>query len=236
VHELHHAKLSALLHVLRTHTSAAEPTLPTSPSLHSQMKRSGAVFVKDHQHRGRRPGSPVWSNVPPRNKNFIGREGLLATLRDRDRESGDGPWPPQPKTLLACVASARHRWPWSTSTGTAKVRRGLVDPVRPAVPGEDHAGRAGSPSGTVPPATTSGIEDAARDTLNALRRGEPFGRWLLVFDNADQPEDLLDLIPRDRGHVLITSRKHRWGSLVDALPVDVFRREGSVEFLTKRGA
>src|SRR5256885_14228896 len=95
------------------------------------------------------------------------------------------------------------------------------------------------PRSTLFPYTTlfrsvSGIEDAARAVLDALRRGEPYDKWLLVFDNADQPEDLLDSIPRDSGHVLITSRNHRWESLVDAVPVDVFRREESVEFLTKR--
>jgi tetratricopeptide (TPR) repeat protein len=86
----------------------------------------------------------------------------------------------------------------------------------------------------LPPVTASGIEGAAQATLDALRRGEPFKRWLLIFDNADQPEDLNEVIPRGSGDVLITSRNHRWQSVVETVSVDVFERAESVEFLDKR--
>jgi len=48
-------------------------------------------------------------------------------------------------------------------------------------------------------------EDAANAVLDALRRGEPYQRWLLIFDNADEPETISDAIPQGPGHVLITS-------------------------------
>ncbi len=87
----------------------------------------------------------------------------------------------------------------------------------------------------LPPATASGIEGAANAVLDALRRGQPFSRWLLIFDNADQPEDLTEVIPRGGpGHVLVTSRNHRWQSVVDTVQVDVFTRDESIEFLTRR--
>jgi Tetratricopeptide repeat len=86
----------------------------------------------------------------------------------------------------------------------------------------------------LPPATASGIEGAAQATLDALRRGEPYKRWLLIFDNADQPEDLNEVLPRGPGDVLITSRNHRWQSVVETVSVDVFERAESVEFLGKR--
>ena len=70
--------------------------------------------------------------------------------------------------------------------------------------------------------------------LDALRRGEPYSRWLLVFDNADQPEDINDLIPPGPGDVLITSRNHRWESVIRTVPMDVFLREESRDFLLKR--
>jgi hypothetical protein len=87
----------------------------------------------------------------------------------------------------------------------------------------------------LPPATASGIEGAANGVLDALRRGQPFSRWLLIFDNADQPEDLSEVIPRGGpGHVLVTSRNHRWQSVVETVQVDVFTPGESIEFLTRR--
>jgi tetratricopeptide (TPR) repeat protein len=86
----------------------------------------------------------------------------------------------------------------------------------------------------VPPATASGIEAAATTVLEALRLGRPFSRWLLVFDNADQPEDLNEIIPQGPGHVLVTSRNHRWESRADSVQVDVFTPEESIAFLERR--
>jgi hypothetical protein len=37
---------------------------------------------------------------------------------------------------------------------------------------------------------TAGIEAAANAVLDALRLGNPYNRWLLIFDNADQPEGI----------------------------------------------
>jgi tetratricopeptide (TPR) repeat protein len=93
-----------------------------------------------------------------------------------------------------------------------------------------------APSLGLPPATATGIgvEAAAAATLNALRKGEPYKRWLLIFDNADEPEDLKDIFPRGPGDVLITSRNPRWESVVEAVQVDVFSRAESIAFLHKR--
>ena len=91
------------------------------------------------------------------------------------------------------------------------------------------AGRLGLES-----AISAGIEAATRATLDALRRGQPYDRWLLIFDNADQPEDLRQYFPGGPGDVLVTSRNHRWQHTVATVPVDVFTREESREFLSKR--
>jgi hypothetical protein len=92
-----------------------------------------------------------------------------------------------------------------------------------------------APALGLPSAAMSGTEDASNDVLDALRRGDPYDRWLLIFDNADQPEDLFPIIPTGGpGHVLITSRNHRWESKVDTVAIDVFTRKESVEFLSKR--
>src|SRR4051794_41856688 len=52
---------------------------------------------------------------------------------------------------------------------------------------------------------------AVRD---ALSRGEPYRHWLVVFENANRPEDIKPYLPSGAGHVLVTSRNPRWTSEV----------------------
>ena len=60
-------------------------------------------------------------------------------------------------------------------------------------------------------------------------------RWLLVFDNAQGPDDLRPFLPRGGGgHVILTSCNPSWGNLAQSLPVPNFERQESVEFLLKR--
>ncbi len=84
------------------------------------------------------------------------------------------------------------------------------------------------------PATAVGIEATAAAVRDALRRGEPYSRWLLIFDNADQPEEINEIIPRGPGDVLITSRNPRWDAVVATISVNVFTRAESTDFLVKR--
>ncbi|RJL30158.1 tetratricopeptide repeat protein [Bailinhaonella thermotolerans] len=92
-----------------------------------------------------------------------------------------------------------------------------------------------APSLGLPPAKAAGIEDTASAVLDALRRGVPYDRWLLIYDNADQPGDIRDLIPfSGPGDVIITSRNQEWAAAVNTVSVDVFSRRESVEFLNKR--
>jgi len=81
------------------------------------------------------------------------------------------------------------------------------------------------------------INAAAEAAREALAAGVPSTRWLLIFDNAEDPSTVKPLIPRrGTGHVLITSRNSAWkreGSF-GSLEVDVFSREESVEHLMRR--
>jgi hypothetical protein len=182
------------------------------------------------------PGSPgrapaVWGNVPQRNKNFTGREDLLAELRRRVTSEVTAvlPYALQGlggvgKTQLTIEYAYRYAgdyevvW-WVPADQDALVRSNLAA----------LAPRLGL-TGVVP----GRIDDTARAVLDALRRGEPYSRWLLIFDNADQPEALRGLIPHGPGHVLITSRNHRWQSAADTVEVDVFARPESLQFLHRR--
>jgi tetratricopeptide (TPR) repeat protein len=183
----------------------------------------------------------IWGNVPQRNKNFTGRVDILSRLRQGAASRITAVLPEQDpndplpqavqglggvgKTAIAIEYAYRHRFDydlvwWIAADQLPSVRASLAA----------LAGRLGLESAT----TVAGIDGAIAAVLDSLRRGDPFGRWLLIFDNADQPEEILDLIPRGPGDVLITSRNHRWQAVINTVPMDVFDRPESIEFLGKR--
>ncbi|MFE0652040.1 FxSxx-COOH system tetratricopeptide repeat protein [Streptomyces sp. NPDC059534] len=88
------------------------------------------------------------------------------------------------------------------------------------------------------------VPDAQSDTvarvIAALAAGEPYRRWLLVFDNAGQPNEVIPYLPSLigdtdlAGRILITSRHAGWSDRVLATRVDVFTRAESLDFLRAR--
>jgi len=170
----------------------------------------------------------IWGNVPHRNWNFTGREDLLLQLR-RQLTSDVGTSVAHVlhgmggvgKTQLAIEHVYRHAsdyqvvW-WIPAEQVALVRSSLAA----------LATRLG-----LTEAAPWRVEDAAHAVLDALRRGDPCERWLLVFDNADQPEEIQDLLPTGTGHVAVTTRNHGWGSGAEVIDVDVFTRQESLDLL-----
>jgi glycosyltransferase involved in cell wall biosynthesis len=75
-------------------------------------------------------------------------------------------------------------------------------------------------------------QQTANAVLRALSNGNL--RWLLVFDNADDPEEILPLVPSSGGDVIITSRNQEWSTSSDAIEVNVFARGESIALLRKR--
>jgi hypothetical protein len=59
-------------------------------------------------------------------------------------------------------------------------------------------------------------------------------RWLLIYDNAEQPRELAPFLPGGASHVLITSRYPDWQELATPVSVDVFDRDESVSLLRQR--
>ncbi|MDT3444369.1 MULTISPECIES: FxSxx-COOH system tetratricopeptide repeat protein [unclassified Pseudofrankia] len=172
----------------------------------------------------------VWGNVPQRNKNFTGRTHLLTDLRERLLTKTTAVLPQAVyglggvgKTQLAMEYAYRYASQYEVVWWVSADQPGLIRAGLAAL-----APRLGL---TVPLDRT---EDAVTAVLDALRKGEPHPRWLLIFDNADQPEDLKNLQPQGTGHLLITSRNRRWQSVVETIEVDVFTREESLEFLERR--
>jgi tetratricopeptide (TPR) repeat protein len=202
----------------------------------NQRKASGAgrAGVTEHPPAavpGRAAGPPMtrlFSGVPQRNPTFVGREDLLVRVRDQLARQSQAYLLPQSlyglggvgKTQLAAEYCYRYAteydviW-WIAAEHIPIVRLRLVEM---AVAFGIRA---------------SSVGLAITELLTVLASGEQ--RWLLVFDNAEEPDSLSTLMPRIGGHVLVTSRNHQWSLAGSAIEVDVFKRQESVDLLALRG-
>jgi tetratricopeptide (TPR) repeat protein len=176
------------------------------------------------------PGTspPVW-NVPARNSCFTGRADLLERMRDHFSTDA-APAAAQAlhglggvgKTQLAVEYAHRFRadydlvW-WINAAQEELVTAAMAD-IAPAI---------GLRRG-------ENTDETAQAVREALRRGRPYERWLLVFDNAEDPESLSKHLPQGTGHVVVTSRNPGWSGVAVPVEVDAFSREESVEHLTRR--
>ncbi|KAB8171048.1 tetratricopeptide repeat protein [Streptomyces sp. 3MP-14] len=173
----------------------------------------------------------VWGGVPRRNSRFTGRERLLQSIHDQvqNAEPGTGV-----VALLGLSGvgktqvAAEYAWRFSSSydlvwwvpadqRGTLRQRLAELAPSLNLTTGPEYGER-------------------LRAVGDALRRGRPYARWLVVLDGADSPETIADLVPTGNGHVLITSQNGAWGDYNNThlLPVPVYEREESVAFVRRR--
>ncbi len=59
--------------------------------------------------------------------------------------------------------------------------------------------------------------------------------WLLIFDNATNPDDIRQFIPQHHlGHIIITSQKKEWGEIGKGLSLTYFTRDESIYYLCNR--
>ena len=173
--------------------------------------------------RGARPR--VW-NIPARNPGFTGRDDLLAEVREQllagdtavvqalHGMGGVG------KTQLAAEYAHRFAGAYDLAWWINAEQGGLI--------GDQVAGL-GLALGCVQPG--AGTEAVRAAVLAELRHR---GRWLLVFDNAEDPADVAPWLPGGGGHVLITSRQRGWDEVAVPVEVDVLARAESVAILQTR--
>lgn len=172
----------------------------------------------------------VLGGVPRRNVRFTGREHTLNDLYRRLTQAESGT---AAVTLLGMsgvgktqvAAEYVHRfgsgydvvwWVPADQRGTLRQRLAELAPALGLTTGPEYGER-------------------LRALRDALRRGEPYARWLLVLDGADQPGDIVDLLPSGPGHTLITSQNRSWGDHNTLLQeVSVYHREESVAFIRRR--
>jgi hypothetical protein len=164
----------------------------------------------------------VW-NVPARNPGFIGRDGLLAAMRERllgaERAvvqalhgmGGVG------KTQLAIEYAHRFAGSYDLAWWINSEQAGLIG---------DQFAALGAALGCVQ-------DGAATEVVRAAVLGElgQRDRWLLVFDNAERPADIRPWLPAGGGHVLITSRQRAWAEVAAPVEVDVLARAESVALM-----
>ncbi|MEU5029735.1 FxSxx-COOH system tetratricopeptide repeat protein [Streptomyces milbemycinicus] len=193
---------------------------------------SGASLERGSSGPSTRPA--VWGYMPPRNLVFTGREALLERL---ERDLRDGPTAVLPhalhgmggvgKSQLALEYVYRHAarydvvW-WIPAERPTQIAQALVELAQRL-----HL-----------PVTGEAIT-AVPAVLEALRTGNPYGNWLLVFDNAESPESVQEFFPSSpaggpSGSILVTSRNPQWNTLAHPLEVDVFKRSESIQLLQHR--
>ncbi|MFF3691375.1 FxSxx-COOH system tetratricopeptide repeat protein [Streptomyces sp. NPDC002187] len=175
----------------------------------------------------RLPGSlpRVW-NLPGRNAEFTGRDALLVHLRQalasgsrvavqalRGR-GGVG------KTQLAIEYGHRFAGEYELAWWIHSEEPALIPDQLAQL-----AVKTGATQADTPPA------QALEALTEELR---PRGRWLLVFDNAEDPAALAPYLPGGNGHVLITSRNPHWQDAAIAVEVDGFARTESTTLLQAR--
>jgi tetratricopeptide (TPR) repeat protein len=176
------------------------------------------------------PLPSIWNIPVPRNPHFTGRDDLLRQLRTA-LAAGQAAALTQPqaihglggvgKTQLAVEHAYRHAneydlvW-WVRAESPALAAGDLALLAQPLQLAERDA------------RDQSVVVQAVQREL--ARRD----RWLVIFDNAEEPRDLSPFLPRGGGHTLITSRNPNWGALAHPLDVQVLSREQAIEFLLKR--
>lgn len=176
--------------------------------------------------------------LPGRNADFVGRDRLLTEMRTALQDGmaallphsefgmgGEG------KSNLAVEYAYRHAgdydlvW-WIPAEQTTSARAALALLAR----------QLGTPM-------SDDIKETVDGVLRALRAGRLYGRWLLIYDNAQDPDQLLPLTPLALDgaggrlgpgrHVLVTSRDRDWEQHASVVDVGVFERPESIALLRR---
>ncbi|WP_340375024.1 FxSxx-COOH system tetratricopeptide repeat protein [Streptomyces sp. SS7] len=172
----------------------------------------------------------IGASLPLRNRNFTGREELLQKLRQRLATGITTAVLPEAlhgmggvgKSQIAIEYVYRYGRDYELIWWIPSEQINLI--VQSLIELGEHMGlRAGADRSAVPA------------VLEALRVGQPYSNWLLVFDNAENPQEVRQFFPHNGpGRVMVTSRNSQWSTLASSLEVDVFPRSESVALIKRR--
>jgi hypothetical protein len=175
----------------------------------------------------RLPGSlpQVW-NVLSRRATFVGREELLMEVRTRLTEARPAPVLALSgrigvgKTQLAVEYAHRfsgeYELVWWVNAETPELIPAQLTALAVTI-------------GCTDPGTPEHIAVQALTMALRTRR-----RWLLVFDNAEDPAALSKYLPAGEGHVLITSRNPHWRQIASPIDIDLLTHADSTDLLRSR--
>jgi len=172
-------------------------------------------------------GTVLPTHLPPRNRSFVGRRGLLAavdaTLDDDTR---------RPRAVALTGLGGVGKTELALELAHLRHRHGRVAWW---ISAEDPAGTA---TGLAALATALGIapferREDARAALWAELDRTP--GWLLVYDNADEPAQLEPFLPAARhGDVIITSRNPAWRRIAHPVAIGPLARGESLAYVATR--
>jgi hypothetical protein len=209
---------SAVTHGTGSRTRRASSVVPTGSDTSSE-----ARSPEKHDR--------IWGGVPLRNVNFIGRSVLLEKLYDEISHSTTTALLPGAlhgmggigKSQVAIEFVYRNAddydlvW-WIPSENGSEIQASLVKLAQRLEPNVDYS-----------------ADTAVRAVLEKLQSETFQYRWLLVYDNADEPEEVRKFWPRGgNGHIIVTSRNPQWVEVARSVPVEVFQRAESCELLQRR--
>jgi hypothetical protein len=164
-----------------------------------------------------------------RNPNFTGREKMLTDLHDNLNSGHASKWIQAltglggtGKTSLAREYAYRYKaeydrvW-WVRASELATLMMDYTDFAKELdLPQKDSPDK-------------NAIVNAVKHWL------EQNQKWLLIFDNAQEPDVVKEFLPQGGGgHVIITSRNPNWASVAHRRDVEVFKPKEAVEFVLKR--
>ena len=197
---------------------------PTMASFPGSAKKSAS------HSSARFPGAaPEVSNLPPRNRNFSGRSHLLEQIHaDLQAGSAAAVVPTEAVHGLGGIGKTELAMEFAYRFGSDYDIAWWIPAEEPTAAAAALAGLARK-LGIPDAADRSEMVDALFDDLRSRVR------WLLVYDNAERPDQLTGLLPRSGGgHVLVTSRWQAWGRHATPLRLGVLSRPESVAFLEQR--